>query len=209
MHTCTHPHSLTLTCTHTDTHTPPGFPALGSRCGDASTEPSSQGRMYGLAGPPHTLFPIFVSSSLSVLLSSPSYIIHKNPPQPNHPTISALSVSPYIQSSLPLPPFRTGSHRSPSAFVLPSPLLLCPPFAILHHFPDCTIRHCLFLVSSSAGTFPCVLSSHNNLPCTITYKCLLFKAEMYLMFLFFPQFSYLMIVMHLKRRFTVRTSTSL
>ncbi|MED6243006.1 hypothetical protein ATANTOWER_013299 [Ataeniobius toweri] len=38
------------------THTPPGFPALGNRCGRAGAVPSSRGRMYGLACPPRKLF---------------------------------------------------------------------------------------------------------------------------------------------------------
>lgn len=107
------------------THTPPGFPALGNRCGGAGAVPSSRGRMYGLACPPRKLFFLFFfpSSSLhlqlgdhlllpvcsALLLPSPTHLIHKRPLlsflhlHPHSSKISSSSLFPSTATSDPLP----------------------------------------------------------------------------------------------------------
>lgn len=175
-----HTHINKHTRIHVQTHTPPGLPALGNRCGSASAVPSSRGRMYGLACPPHKLFfsPLFPSSPIpssspppclfSVqTFSSPSYIIPEKPHSPLQPFLSP--------SLIGCSPTKSSFHLRP----LFSPSLPSPHHQFSLALPPLIDSHCLFAVlvlPSRLQIFLSVLLSFN-----VPFFIILYEAFAYML----------------------------
>lgn len=163
-HINTHTQAHTNKQTHTHTHTPPGLPALGNRCGSASAVPSSRGRMYGLACPPHKLVssPLFPRSPILSSSPPPCLFSAASSSTPSSSLALARTLSTKASPSYPSI-LLSGSHQLLATLIilpsLSSCFFLSPPqvsnFLLLCPFRSTPIAHslCLSSLLSSSLSF--------------------------------------------------------